>query len=108
MYNYYKDTAIKAISKHNLTEEEIEAIYRHKQIEYRMEDVKAHAEDMYKNEELTYSEKIYVCNAAELLAERYLYKYEDCSLAENDVFCEMIRNYVYDEKDDIPIIEEEE
>ena len=108
MYNYYEDIAIKTISKYDLTEEEIEAVYRHKQIEYRMEDVKAHAEDMYENEELSYSEKVYVCDSAELLAERYLYKYQDCSLAENDVFREMIRNYVLDEKDNIPYVKEEE
>lgn len=106
MYNYYAETAKKVIP--NLSSEEIEAIYRYKEMEYRMEDIKAHAEDMYSEEELTYSEKVYVCNASELLAERYLYKYHDCSLAENDVFREMIRNYVLDEKDNIPIIEEEE
>lgn len=106
MYNYYAETAKKVIP--NLSSEEIEAIYRYKEMEYRMEDVKAHAEDMYNEEELTYSEKVYVCDAAELLAERYLYKYHDCSLAENDVFREMIRNYILDEKDNIPIIEEEE
>lgn len=106
MYNYYAETAKKVVP--NLSSEEIEAIYRYKEMEYRMEDVKAHAEDMYNEEELTYSEKVYVCDAAELLAERYLYKYHDCSLAENDVFREMIRNYILDEKDNIPIIEEEE
>jgi hypothetical protein len=106
MYNYYAETAKKVIP--NLSSEEIEAIYRYKEMEYRMEDVKAHAEDMYNEEELTYSEKVYVCDAAELLAERYIYKYHDCSLAENDVFREMIRNYILDEKDNIPIIEEEE
>ena len=106
MYNYYAETAKKVIP--NLSSEEIEAIYRYKEMEYRMEDVKAHAEDMYNEEELTYSEKVYVCDAAELLAGRYLYKYHDCSLAENDVFREMIRNYILDEKDNIPIIEEEE
>lgn len=106
MYNYYAETAKKVIP--NLSSEEIEAIYRYKEMEYRMEDVKAHAEDMYNEEELTYSEKVYVCDAAELLAERYLYKYHDCYLAENDVFREMIRNYILDEKDNIPIIEEEE
>lgn len=106
MYNYYAETAKKVIP--NLSSEEIEAIYRYKEMEYRMEDVKAHAEDMYNEEELTYSEKVYVCDAAEILAERYLYKYHDCSLAENDVFREMIRNYILDEKDNIPIIEEEE
>ena len=106
MYNYYAETAKKAIL--NLSEDEIEAIYRYKEMEYRMEDVKAHAEDMYDEENLTYSEKVYVCNAAELLAERYLYKYHDCTLAENDVFREMIRNYVEDEKDNIPVVEKEE
>lgn len=106
MYNYYAETAKKVIP--NLSSEEIEAIYRYKEMEYRTEDVKAHAEDMHNEEELTYSEKVYVCNAAEFLAERYLYKYHDCNLAENDVFREMIRNYILDEKDNIPIIEEEE
>ena len=106
MYNYYEETAKKVIP--NLSSDEIEAIYRYKEMEYRMEDVKAHAEDMYGDEELTYSEKVYVCDSAKLLAERYLYKYKDCTLAENDVFREMIRNYVLDEKDNIPIIKEEE
>ena len=106
MYNYYEETAKKVIF--NLSSDEIEAIYRYKEMEYRTEDVKAHAEDMYGDEELTYSEKIYVCDSAKLLAERYLYKYKDCTLAENDVFREMIRNYVLDEKDNIPIIKEEE
>lgn len=106
MYSYYAETAKKVIP--NLTAEEVEAIYRYKQMEYRMEDVKAHAEDMYGDEELTYSEMMYVCNAAEFLAERYIYKYQDCSLAENDVFRGMIRDYVKDEADNIPIIEEEE
>lgn len=108
MYNCYEETAIKTISKYDLTTEEIEAIYRYKEIEYRMEDVKAHAEDMYRDEELTYSEKVYVCDAADFLAERYIYKYHDCTLAEHDVFREMIRNYVKDEKNNIPIIKEEE
>ena len=106
MYNYYAETAKKIIP--HLSEDEIEAIYRYKQMEYRMEDVKNHAEDMYGCGDLTYSEKVYVCEAAEILAERYLYKCHDCNLAENDVFWEMIRNYVEDEKDNIPIIEEEE
>lgn len=106
MYNYYEETAKKVIS--NLSSDEIEAIYRYKEMEYRMEDVKVHAEDMYGDEELTYSEKIYVCDSAKLLAERYLYKYKDCTLSENDVFREMIRDYVLDEKDNIPIIKEEE
>lgn len=107
MYNYYEKIAVETISKYDLTMEEIESIYRHKEMEYRMEDVKSHAEDMYSEEELTYSEKVYVCDSAELLAQRYLYKCHDCSLAENDVFREMIRNYVLDEKNNIPIIEEE-
>ena len=106
MYNYYEEIAKKVIP--NLSSDEIEAIYRYKEIEYRMEDVKGHAEDMYGDEELTYSEKVYVCDSAKLLAERYLYKYKDCTLAENDVLREMIRNYVLDEKYNIPIIEEEE
>ena len=105
MYNYYEETAKEVIP--NLSSDEIEAIYRYKEMEYRMEDVKAHAEDMYGDEELTYSEKVYVCNSAKLLAERYLYKYKDCTLAENDVFREMIRNYVLDKKYNISIIEEE-
>ena len=106
MYNYYEETAKKVIP--NLSSDEIEAIYRHKEMEYRMEDVKAHAEDMYNDDELTYSEMVYVCDSAKLLAERYLYKYKDCTLAENDVFIEMIRNYVSDNMGNIPIIEEEE
>lgn len=106
MYAYYEETAKKVIP--NLSSDEIEAIYRYKQMEYRMEDVKNHAEYMYECEDLTYSEMVYVCESAKILAERYIYKYHDCSLSENDVFIDMIRNYVEDEKDNIPIIEEEE
>lgn len=106
MYTYYAETTKKIIP--NLSENEIEAIYRYKQMEYRMEDVKSHAEDMYNNDELTYSEMVYVCESAEILAELFIYKYEDCSLSENDVFIEMIRNYVSDNKDNIPFIKEEE
>lgn len=108
MYNYYKDTAINAISKYGPTEEEIEAIYRHKQMEYRMEDVKAHAEDMREDEILTDFELELVSNNAELLAERYIYKYQDCSLAENDVMRSMILDYVLDEKNNSAIAEEED
>ena len=106
MYNYYEETAKKVIP--NLSSDEIEAIYRYKEMEYRMEDVKAHAEDMYNDDELTYSEMVYVCDSAKLLAERYLYKYKDCTLAENDVFREMIRNYVSDNMGNIQFIKEEE
>lgn len=73
-----------------------------------MEDVKNHAENMYNDGELTYSEMVYVCESADILAERFIYKYEDCSMPENDVFIEMIRNYVYDNRDNIPFIKEEE
>ena len=106
MYTYYQEIANKVI--HTLTNEQIEAIYRYKQMEYRMEDVKNHAENMYNDGELTYSEMVYVCKTADILAERFIYKYEDCSLPENDVFIEMIRNYVSDNIGNIPIIEEEE
>ena len=106
MYTYYQKIANKVIP--TLTNEQIEAIYRYKQMEYRMEDVKNHAENMYNDGELTYSEMIYVCKSTDILAERFIYKYEDCSLPENDVFIEMIRNYVSDNRDNIPFIEEEE
>ena len=106
MYNYYEETAKKVIP--NLSSDEIEAIYRYKEMEYGMEDVKAHAEDMYNDDELTYSEMVYVCDSAKLLAERYLYKYKDCTLAENDVFREMIRNYVSDNMTNIQFVKEEE
>ena len=106
MYNYYEETAKKVIP--NLSSDEIEAIYRYKEMEYRMGDVKAHAEDMYNDDELTYPEMVYVCDSAKLLAERYLYKYKDCTLAENDVFREMIRNYVSDNMTNIQFVKEEE
>ena len=106
MYNYYEETAKKVIP--NLSSDEIEAIYRYKEMEYRMEDVKNHAENMYNDDELTYSEMVYVCDSAKLLAERYLYKYKDCTLAENDVLREMIRNYVSDNMANIQFVKEEE
>ena len=106
MYTYYQEIANKIIP--TLTNEQIEAIYRYKQMEYRMEDVKNHAENMYNDGELTYSEMVYVCESADILAERFIYKYEDCSLSENDVFIEMIRNYVSDNMANIQFVKEEE
>lgn len=108
MYSHYEKIAKEAMfNNHDITKEIVEAFYRFKQKEYRTEDVKMHADDLYNEGQLTYSEFVYVNDFASNLAERYLTKYQDCSLAENDVFRAMILNYVRDNKDFIPYVEEE-
>lgn len=94
MYNYYKTIANSIIP--SLSSEQIEAIYRYQQMLYRKEDVIYHAEDMCTRLEITEDEMDFVCDNSEEIAELYLYKYSDCNLAENDVFEELIRNYISD------------
>ena len=69
----------------NLTDEQIEAVYRIKQLEYRIQDVYNHIEDMHINGSLGEDEYFSVKEHAEELAEKFLDKYEDCNIPENDV-----------------------
>jgi len=97
MYSYYANNPI--IKK--LTGEQLEAAYRVRQMQYRIEDIKAHAEDMLNTDDLKFAEYKFVCNSAQELAERYIYKYQDCSLAENDVMVSMIKDYCEDHAQEI-------
>lgn len=97
MYSYYANNPIIK----TLTDEQMEAAYRVRQMQYRIEDIKSHAEDMLANDDLKFAEYKFVCNAAQELAERYIYKYHDCSQAENDVMVSMIRDYCQDHAQEI-------
>lgn len=97
MYSYYANNPIIK----TLTDEQMEAVYRVRQMQYRVEDIKAHALDMVDNEDLTFPEFAFVCEAAQTLAERYIYKYHDCNMAENDVMVSMISDYCQDHAQEI-------
>lgn len=97
MYSYYANNPI----IQTLTDEQLEAAYRVRQMQYRIEDIKAHAEDMFDHGNLTAAEYDFVCKAAPELAERYIYKFQDCSLAENDVMVNMIDYYCQDHAQEI-------
>ena len=79
-----------------LSPEEIERVYRLQQLDYRIQDVEAHAEDMLNKGDITEEEKNFVIEHRTEIAELFLYKYSDCTLAENDVFECLIDNYLTD------------
>ncbi|MDO4651107.1 MAG: hypothetical protein Q4B26_20910, partial [Eubacteriales bacterium] len=77
-----------------------ERIYREVELEYRMEDARNHYADYIKRHEDvkgTLPDDLSDADA-KMLAERYIFKLHDCNLAENDVFQEMIREFVEDIK----------
>ena len=80
----------------NLTDEQIEAVYRIKQLEYRIQDVYNHIEDMHINGSLGEDEYFSVKEHAEELAEKFLDKYEDCNIPENDAFEMLINDFISD------------
>lgn len=86
----------KIVDSLNLTDEQKEAVYRVKQFEYTVEDVKMHIGDMYDNDTITREEELYALEHVEELAERFIYKYKDCSQAENDVYESMIYDFLRD------------
>lgn len=94
MYKYYEELAMNIIP--SLSDDQIEAIYRYKQMQYCIEDIMAHADDMYEAEEISCADKVFVYSMASIMAERYLYKYHDCNLAENDMMRQLILDFVKD------------
>lgn len=86
----------KIVASLNLTDEQKEAVYRVKQLEYAVEDVKMHIGDMYDNDAITREEELYALEHVEELAESFIYKYQDCSEAENDVYESMIHDFLRD------------
>lgn len=80
----------------NLTDEQIEAVYRIKQLEYRIQDVHNHIEDMHINGSLGEDEYYFVKKHTEELAEKFLDKYEDCNIPENDAFEMLINDFISD------------
>lgn len=79
-----------------LSSEEIEKVYRLQQLHYRIQDVEAHAEDMLNKGDITEEEKNFIVEHRAEIAKLFLYKYSDCTLAENDVFECLIDNYLTD------------
>lgn len=92
MYEDYK--AI--VDSLNLTDEQIEAVYRVKQLEYRIQDVHDHIEDMRINGSLGEDEYYSVKKHAGELAEKFLDKYENCDIPENDAFEMLIDDFISD------------
>lgn len=79
-----------------LSDEEIDRVCRLRELDYRTQDVEAHAEDMFNKEEISEDEMNFVIEHGAEIAELFLYKYSDCTLAENDVFECLIDNYLTD------------
>lgn len=96
MFEYYKNIATKAIEEKNITEEEAEAIYRFIEFQYRCEDIENHADYLQEIGDISEEERNWVYDSAQILAERYIYTYQDCNHAENDAIDSMILDYIKD------------
>ena len=79
------------------TKQEIEEIFRYQEMQYTIQDANWHIEEFVDWKELPKEEADELYSYAEEMAERYLYKYADCSVAENAVWEELVRRY-YEEK----------
>lgn len=79
------------------TPEEIEAIFRYQEMKYTIEDANFHIEEFVDWHELSEEEAQKLYSYVEEMAERYLYKYQDCSSPENTVWECLVEMY-YDEK----------
>lgn len=86
----------KIVASLNLTDEQKEAVYRTVQFKHTVEDVKMHIEDMHDNDTIAKEEELYALEHVEELAERFIYKYQDSSQAENDVYESMIHDFLRD------------
>ena len=78
------------------TPEEIEAIYRYQQMKYTIEDANFHIEEFIDWHELSEEEENKLRSYAEKMAERYIYKYQDCSIDENTVWECLVEIYYED------------
>ena len=80
----------------NLTDEQIEAVYRIKQLEYRIQDINDYIEDIYINGYVGADEYYFVKKHTEELAEKFLNKYENCDIPENEAFEMLISDFISD------------
>ena len=80
----------------NLTDEQIEAVYRIKQLEYRIQDINDYIEDIYINGYVGADEYYFVKEHAEELAEKFLNKYENCDIPENEALEMLINDFISD------------
>lgn len=78
------------------TPEEIEVIYRYQQMKYTIEDANFHIEEFIDWHELSEEEENKLRSYAEEMAERYIYKYQDCSIGENTVWECLVEMYYED------------
>ena len=79
------------------TPEEIEAIYRYQQMKYTIEDANFHIEEFIDWHDLSKEEEDELRSYAEEMAERYIYKYQDCTISENAVWEYLVEMYYEDE-----------
>ena len=79
------------------TPEEIEAIFRYQEMKYTIEDANFHIDEFIDWHDLSKEEENKLRSYAEEMAERYLYKYQDCSIGENIVWEHLVEMY-YDDK----------
>lgn len=86
----------KIVASLNLTDEQKEAVYRTVQFKHTVEDVKMHIEELHDNDTIAKEEELYALEHVEELAERFIYKYQDSSQAENDVYESMIHDFLRD------------
>ena len=79
-----------------LSQEQIEQAYRYQRLKNATEDVRYHIHDLESSGEITGVQSLFLKYDAPGIAETYLDKYQDSDLAENDVYRELIRNYLED------------
>lgn len=75
-----------------LTNQELEAAYRERQKEYRMEDAESHCIDYLRENEIILNEPL-GSSDYEWLADGYA-RCRDSNLAENDVWKEIVSEYI--------------
>lgn len=79
------------------TPEEIEAIYRYQEMKYTIEDANFHIDEFIDWHDISKEKEDKLRSYAAEMAERYLFKYQDCSLPENAVWENLVEMY-YDDK----------
>lgn len=75
----------------DLSPEMLEAAYRKRELEYRTEDARRQVEEQVDDDDPV--TKAIVMDAADLLAERFLYNY-DCNIPENQLWSNVISQFI--------------
>jgi len=82
------------------TYEEVESIFRYQLLKYTIEDANFHIDEFCDWHDLTKEKEDKLRSYAAEMAERYLYKYQDCSLPENAVWEHLVEMYYEDKVDE--------